>query len=42
MRKFRRVKVLGDTIEICGFFVQEQDVLIWTAWDVFVLENVLP
>lgn len=42
MRQPRRIKVLGDTREICGFFVQPPDVLIWTAWDVFVLENVVP
>ncbi|MCE9592348.1 MAG: hypothetical protein K8S99_17725 [Planctomycetes bacterium] len=34
-------KVLGDSIEICNYFVQGRDVLMWSAWDVFVLENAI-
>jgi hypothetical protein len=42
MRTPRRVKVLGDSVHLGSFFVQGRDVLIWSAWDVFVLENILP
>lgn len=41
MRKPRCLKVLGDSLHLGSFFVQGRDVLIWSAWDVFVLENVL-
>jgi len=42
MREPRRIKVLGDSIHLGNFFVQGRDVLMWSAWDVFVLDNVLP
>lgn len=41
MRAPRRLRILGDSPHLCAFFVQSPDVLVWTAWDVFVLEGVL-
>jgi hypothetical protein len=41
MREPRRVNVLADSIHLGNFFIQERDVLLWSAWDVFVLENAL-
>ncbi len=41
MRRPRCVRVLGDSVHLGSFFVQGRDVLIWSAWDVFVLENAL-
>ena len=42
MREPRCVKVLADSIHLGSFFVQGKHVLLWSAWDVFVLENILP
>lgn len=41
MRKPARLKVLGDSPHLCHFFVQGRDLLVWSAWDVFVLEDAL-
>lgn len=41
LRQPRRRTVLGDALHLSNFFVQGRDVLIWSAWDIFVLENVL-
>lgn len=41
MRRPRCLRVLADSEHIGEFFVQGRDVLMWTAWDVFVLENAL-
>ncbi len=42
MRKPICLKVLADSVHLCGFFVQQRDLLVWTAWDVFILENAIP
>lgn len=41
MRKPACLKVLGDSPHLNHFYVQGRDLLIWSAWDVFVLENAL-
>jgi hypothetical protein len=41
LRKPARVKVLADNEHLGHFFVQGRDLIVWSAWDVFVLENVL-
>ena len=41
LRLPRRIKVLGDSLHLGSFSVQGRDVIIWSAWDIFVLENVL-
>lgn len=41
MRKARRLKLLADNEHLGHFFVQGRDLILWSAWDVFVLENVL-
>jgi streptogramin lyase len=41
MRRMRRLKVFADSMHVCDFFIQGRDLLIWTAWDVFVLERAL-
>jgi hypothetical protein len=41
MRKVKRVKLLADNEHLGHFFVQGRDLIVWSAWDVFVLENVL-
>ncbi len=41
MRKPARLRVLADSPHLGNFFVQGKDLLCWSAWDVFVLENVL-
>ncbi len=41
MRKQIRLKTFGNSEHLCHFFVQGRDLLMWTAWDVFVLENAL-
>ena len=38
----RRLRLLADSPHLGRFFVQGRDVLAWSAWDVFVLERVLP
>lgn len=42
MRVPRQVKVLGNSVHLGNFYVQGRDVLLWSAWDVFVLEDALP
>lgn len=41
LNRVQRIKVLGNSEHLCHFFVQGHDLLVWSAWDVFVLEDVL-
>jgi hypothetical protein len=41
LRKSKRVSILADSEHVAHFFVQGRDVILWSAWDVFVLEDVL-
>ena len=41
MNRVKCLKLLADSLHICHFAVQGRDLLLWTAWDVFVMERVL-